>query len=108
VTRSRRFYSCKNKYYENRATRCDDRAIHADDIEEVVWAEICSLLSKPERLFELAEQFLGPRSSQLEVERDGIKETASCATSTVRSRTSSSRQRRQASNRWRLTPWSQT
>jgi len=71
----RRFYSCRNKYYENRATRCDDRSIHADDIEEVVWAEVCELLSKPERLLELAEQFLGLRSSQLEVERDGIKET---------------------------------
>ncbi|MEN3342284.1 MAG: hypothetical protein V7644_1688, partial [Actinomycetota bacterium] len=71
----RRYYLCRNKNYENRAARCEDRAIRADDIEEVVWEQVCDLLSKPERLLELAEQYLGLRSSQLEVERDGIEET---------------------------------
>jgi DNA invertase Pin-like site-specific DNA recombinase len=71
----RRFYWCKNKYYENREHRCDDRAIDADDIETVVWEQVCDLLSRPERLLELAEQFLGLRSSQLEVEREGIEDT---------------------------------
>jgi site-specific DNA recombinase len=71
----RRFYSCKNKYYENRHQRCDDHVLDADDIEAVVWEQVCDLLSRPERLLELAEQFLGLRSSQLEVERDGIEDT---------------------------------
>jgi site-specific DNA recombinase len=71
----RRYYTCRNKHYENRATRCTDRAIRADDVEAIVWEQVCDLLSKPERLVELAEQYLGMRSSQLEVERDGIEET---------------------------------
>ena len=49
--------------------------IRADDIEEVVWEQVCDLLSKPERLLDLAEQFLGLHSSQREVEQDGIEET---------------------------------
>lgn len=71
----RRYYQCRNKNYENRATRCDDLVIRADDIEEVVWEQVCDLLSKPERLLDLAEQFLGLHSSQREVERDGLEET---------------------------------
>lgn len=71
----RRYYMCRNKNYENRATRCDDRAIRADDIEVVVWEQVCDLLSKPQRLLDLAEQYLGFRSSQLEVERESIEDT---------------------------------
>jgi hypothetical protein len=71
----RRFYACKNKYDENRHQKCDDRAIDADDIEAVVWGQVCDLLSRPECLLALAEQYLGIRSSQLEVERDGIEDT---------------------------------
>jgi site-specific DNA recombinase len=71
----RRFYMCKNKDWDNKATRCDDQAIDADDIEEVVWEQVCDLLSKPERLLDLAQQYLGLRSSQVEVERDSADET---------------------------------
>jgi len=71
----RRYYACKNKAYENRAMRCRDRALRADDIEAIVWEQVCDLLSKPERLLELAEQYLGMHASQLAVERDGIEET---------------------------------
>lgn len=72
---SRRYYACKNKAYERREVRCKDRALRADDIEAIVWEQVCDLLSQPQRLLELAEQFLGMRPSQLEVERDGIEET---------------------------------
>jgi site-specific DNA recombinase len=71
----RRYYMCRNKNYEKRANRCDDRAIRADDVEAVVWEQVCDLLSKPDRLLNLAESYLGLRSSQLEVERDGIEDT---------------------------------
>jgi site-specific DNA recombinase len=71
----RRYYFCRNKNYERRHQRCEDRAIRADDVEVVVWEQVCDLLSRPERLLELAETYLGLRSSQLEVERDGIEDT---------------------------------
>lgn len=71
----RRYYGCKNKYWENRNQRCDDRVLDAEDVELIVWEQVCDLLSKPERLLELAEQYLGMRSVQLEVERDGIEDT---------------------------------
>ena len=67
---SNRFYSCNNKKWETRATRCTDQAIRADDIEYVVWEQVCDLLSKPERLMGLAEEYLGLRGSQVAVERD--------------------------------------
>ena len=71
----RRYYGCKNKYWENRHQRCDDRVLDAEDVELVVWEQVCDLLSKPERLLELAEQYLGMRSAQLEVERDSAEDT---------------------------------
>jgi hypothetical protein len=73
---SNRFYSCNNKKWESRATRCDDQAIRADDIEYVVWEQVCDLLAKPERLVALAEEYLGLRGKQIEVERDEVEATA--------------------------------
>jgi site-specific DNA recombinase len=70
-----RFYSCNNKKWENREQRCDDLSIRADDIEYVVWEQVCDLLSKPERLVALAEEYLGLRGKQIEVERDEYEET---------------------------------
>jgi site-specific DNA recombinase len=70
-----RFYSCNNKKWENRGQRCDDLSIRADDIEYVVWEQVCDLLSKPERLVALAEEYLGLRGRQIEVERDEYDET---------------------------------
>jgi DNA invertase Pin-like site-specific DNA recombinase len=72
---SNRFYSCNNKKWENRHQRCDDQSIRADDIEHVVWEQVCDLLSKPERLVALAEEYLGLRGNQIEVERDEYEET---------------------------------
>jgi DNA invertase Pin-like site-specific DNA recombinase len=73
---SNRFYSCNNKKWENREQRCDDQAIRADDIEYVVWEQVCDLLAKPERLVALAEEYLGLRGAQIEVERDEAEVTA--------------------------------
>jgi site-specific DNA recombinase len=69
-----RYYSCNNKKWENRERRCDDLAIRADDIEFVVWEQVCDLLSRPERLVALAEEYLGLRGQQIEVERDEHEE----------------------------------
>jgi len=71
---STRFYSCNNKRWDNRDTRCDDAVIRADDIEVVVWEQVCDLLSRPERLVALAESYLGLRGQQIEVERDEYEE----------------------------------
>jgi site-specific DNA recombinase len=68
----RRYYTCKNKDWEQRATRCEDRSLHAEDIECVVWEQVCDVLSKPERLLSLAEEYLGLRGQQIEFERDSV------------------------------------
>src|SRR5205823_5833174 len=65
-----RFYSCNSKRWDSGGERCEDQAIRADDIEYVVWEQVCELLSKPERLIALAEDYLGLRGQQIEVERD--------------------------------------
>lgn len=70
-----RFYSCNSKKWENRHERCEDPSIRADDIEYVVWEQVCDLLSKPERLVALADEYLGLRGQQIEFERDEYKET---------------------------------
>jgi site-specific DNA recombinase len=70
-----RYYSCNNKKWENRHQRCDDQSIRADDIEYVVWEQVCDLLSKPERLVTLAEEYLGLRGQQIAVERDEYEDT---------------------------------
>jgi site-specific DNA recombinase len=70
-----RYYSCNNKKWENRQRRCEDQSIRADDIEYVVWEQVTDLLSKPERLVALAEEYLGLRGRQIEVERDEYEVT---------------------------------
>jgi DNA invertase Pin-like site-specific DNA recombinase len=72
---SNRFYCCNNKKWENRHQRCQDQSIRTDDIEHVVWEQVCDLLSRPERLVSLAEEYLGLRGNQIEVERDEYEET---------------------------------
>ncbi len=68
----RRYYVCKNKDWEQKATRCQDRQFRAEDIEYVVWEQVCEVLSKPERLIALAEEYLSLRGQQIEFERDSI------------------------------------
>jgi DNA invertase Pin-like site-specific DNA recombinase len=68
----RRYYTCKNKDWEQRATRCEDKSLHAEDIEYVVWEQVCEILSTPERLLSLAEEYLGLRGQQIEFERDWV------------------------------------
>lgn len=64
-----RYYRCRARTFE-RGRRCTDRGIRADAIEEAVWDEVCALLSHPERLLAMAEEYLELRSTQVEVERD--------------------------------------
>lgn len=41
-------------------------------IEYVVWEQVCEILSQPERLLSLAEEYLGLRGQQVEFERDTV------------------------------------
>jgi DNA invertase Pin-like site-specific DNA recombinase len=74
LTTPRRYYTCRNKDWENRATRCEDKSLRADDIEYVVWETVSGILSTPERLLALAEEYLSLRSQQVEFERDSASD----------------------------------
>jgi hypothetical protein len=50
----------------------EDRSLHADDIEYVVWEQVCDVLSPPERLLSLAEEYLGLKGQHVEFERDSV------------------------------------
>jgi len=41
-------------------------------MDDLVWSEVTALLSQPERLLALAEEYLGIRETEVEVERDQI------------------------------------
>jgi hypothetical protein len=66
-----RYYRCNGSIFE-RGVRCDDRAIRADVLENAVWDEVCELLTSEDRLLALADEYLGLRETQVEVERDEI------------------------------------
>ena len=40
-----------------------------------MWEQVCPLLRQPERLLAFAEEYLGLRGRQIEVERDEVAET---------------------------------
>ncbi len=52
--------------------RCDCKRLNADAIETLVWDQVVQLLTQPERLIAMAEDFLGIRQGQITVERDQI------------------------------------
>jgi len=70
--RQTRWYRCSNARAEA-ADRCRDRWLSADGIEDAAWVAVCELLTEPSRLLSMAQDYLGLRSSQLEVERDTLE-----------------------------------
>src|SRR5207247_1739007 len=55
--RGLRQYRCRNSRPEA-AHRCADRRIGADDVEAVVWDAVIDLLAEPERLLQMAGDYL--------------------------------------------------
>lgn len=66
-----RQYRCRNARPEAEH-RCDDHRLNADRVEALVWGEVTDLLSQPERLIAMAEEYLGVRGAEVEVERDQL------------------------------------
>ena len=46
--------------------------MHADDVEKAVWDEVVQVLSEPERLIAMAQDYLGVREEQIETDREQI------------------------------------
>jgi DNA invertase Pin-like site-specific DNA recombinase len=67
-----RVYRCKAK--RPGEGRCPCPYFRADDLETVVWGAVVDLLSEPERLLAMAEEYLGLRGAQLVVEREQLDE----------------------------------
>lgn len=65
--RESRWYRCRSKRPEA-AVKCEDVNVHADSVEAIVWAEVTALLSEPDRLVRMAEEYL-----DLEPEREGAE-----------------------------------
>jgi DNA invertase Pin-like site-specific DNA recombinase len=64
-----RYYRCNGVVFD-RGPRCGDRAIRAEALEQAVWDEVCALLTSEDRLLALADEYLGLRETQVEVEQD--------------------------------------
>lgn len=71
-----RFYRCRNRnvHAVERGLGCDDRWMHADDVERLVWSTVRDLLARPERLLAMASDFLGQRAERVDVEMNQIVE----------------------------------
>jgi hypothetical protein len=69
-----RRYECRynDTKFNGTDKRCYCRRVDADWLEATVWAEVSKLLSDPERLLELAQQYLDLRSGELRTEADQI------------------------------------
>lgn len=63
--RNARLYQCSKSKCET----CGARRIRADDVEGAVWDAISEVLTQPERLIALAEEYLGLRGQQVQNER---------------------------------------
>jgi site-specific DNA recombinase len=69
-----RRYECRynDTKFNGTDKRCYCRRIDADWLEATVWAEVSKVLSDPERMLELAQQYLDLRSGELRAEADQI------------------------------------
>jgi site-specific DNA recombinase len=72
--RDRPEYLCRGRLSDitDRSSRCQDRRYSAYDLEFIVWEQVCELLGQPERLLQMARDFLGMRGEQVQVERDQL------------------------------------
>ena len=71
--RDLRQYRCRARQWSaTGASRCTDRLLSADDVESRVWAEVLALLSNRTRLLSMAQDYLGLRVQQIDVEQDEL------------------------------------
>ncbi|WP_206779420.1 zinc ribbon domain-containing protein, partial [Frankia sp. EI5c] len=71
--RDLRQYRCsRRKWRADGGPRCDCRYLNADEVEGRVWDAVSDLLRRPEKLIELASDYLGLRASAVVVERDQL------------------------------------
>jgi DNA invertase Pin-like site-specific DNA recombinase len=70
----RRYYRCSGTNWSKREGRpsCGCRSIPADDLETVVQEQLTGLLTEPERLLAIAEEYLKTRSAEYGAERDQL------------------------------------
>jgi len=54
--RDQRFYTCKNKRWTHRETRCDDPALRAEEVEQSVWWSLLNFIEDEDALMEYAER----------------------------------------------------
>lgn len=52
--------------------RCSDHPVNADLVEEVAWTEVAALLSHPERMISMAENYLGLRDAETDTQLDHL------------------------------------
>ena len=64
-------YRCRGRQPEER-NRCDCQNLSVERTERIVWSAVTDLLSQPERLVELADEYLGISTDELETEHERI------------------------------------
>jgi len=72
--RNLRQYECRTNdaKFDGSGRRCWCRRVEAGWLEQTVWGEVAAVLSDPERLLELAQQYLDLRSGEIRAEADQI------------------------------------
>lgn len=70
--RQMRQYRCRSSFPQAE-DRCGDKRVNADDLEYVVCEAVRELLSAPERLLALAEDYLSLRGEHVQLERGQIE-----------------------------------
>lgn len=69
--RESRSYRCNNSRPEAEP-RCLDHNINADMVEQTVWSEVAAMLSEPERLTQMADDYLGLQDAQTGAHEDQL------------------------------------
>jgi DNA invertase Pin-like site-specific DNA recombinase len=71
---NQRRYECRynDAKFEGTGKRCYCRRVDADWLEETVWAEVSKVLSDPDRLLKLAQEYLDMRGNELRAEASQI------------------------------------
>jgi DNA invertase Pin-like site-specific DNA recombinase len=87
--RDARRYECRynDAKFNGTDRRCYCPMVDADWREETVWTEVSKVLSDPERLLELAQQYLDLRSGELGAEADQLTDLDRQLTTAKRRRT---------------------
>jgi site-specific DNA recombinase len=87
--RNQRRYECRynDAKFDGTDRRCYCRRVDADWLDETVWTEVAKVLSDPDRLLELAQQYLDMRGGELREEADQLTDLDRRLTTAKRRRT---------------------